>query len=55
MKALEVLKRFLLLPWALLRPSKLPHCPRCDKELGALDKNHERVCEQRCDPKKRTL
>ena len=48
-KALEVIKRLFLLPWAFLRPSQLPYCPRCGRELGALDEHHERVCEQRCE------
>ena len=49
MKAMEVLRRPFLFLWAFLRPSRLPRCPRCDKELGALDERHERVCPRRCE------
>ena len=49
-RAYEVIKRPFLFLWALLRPSKLPHCPRCDRELGALDERHERVCPRKAKP-----
>jgi len=45
MKVLEVIRRLFLLPWAFLRPSRLPKCPRCGKRLGALDEDHRRYCK----------
>jgi len=33
--------RILRFIWWLIRPPKLPKCPYCGKELGALDDDHE--------------
>ena len=49
MKVLEVIRRLFLLPWAFLRPSGLPRCPRCKEELDAHNDHEPEACEQRCE------
>jgi len=49
MKVLEVIRRLFLLPWAFLRPSRLPRCPRCKVQMDAHNDHIPWLCEQRCE------
>jgi len=49
MKALEILKRLLLLPWAFIRPSRLPRCPRCKVRMDAHNNHETYQCRKRCE------
>ena len=49
MQALEIIKRLILLPWALLRPSRLPRCPRCKELLDAHNDHIPWLCWKRCE------
>jgi len=49
MKALEVLKRPFLFLWALVRPSRLPRCPRCKEFLDAHNDHAPYQCQRRCE------
>ena len=49
MKALEVLRRPFLFLWALVRPSRLPRCPRCKVQMDAHNDHKPEKCERRCE------
>jgi len=49
MRYLDVIKRLFLIPWAFLRASKLPRCPRCNELMDAHNQHHAWQCERRCE------